>query len=94
MSFELKFKLMTEFKNKDNEFNSDPIRHLIKSCVEALTVIKTIRNKTEESKMVKLGKYCIRTNDGVMDRPLRYAVRIIDTIDSENHYFLENFPEN
>ena len=54
VSFELKFKLITKYKNKEHEFNSDPIRHLMKSCEdEARRSIKTIRSKKEESNMVK-----------------------------------------
>ena len=44
--------------------------------------------------MVRFGKCCINTNDGVIDRPMREAVRIIDTIETENNYFLEKCPEH
>ena len=50
VSFELKFKLITKYKNKEHEFNSDPIRHLIKSCEdEARRSIKTIRSKKKKA---------------------------------------------
>ena len=58
---------------------------------EERMLMKIVRNKTEESNMVKLGKCCTRTKDGVMGRPVREAVRMIDAIESENHYFLEKF---
>ena len=93
--FELNFKLITKYKNKECKFNSDPIRHLMKSCDdETRMLIEKIRNKKEEINMVKFGKCCINTNDGVIDRPVREAVRIIETIDSENCYLLEKCTEN
>ena len=94
VSFELKFKLIAKYKNKENEFNSVPVIYLMKSCDnEARRVIKTIRIETEEIKMVKFEKCCISTNDGLIDRPDIEAARIIDAIESENNYLLEKFNE-
>ena len=39
------------------------------------------------------GKHCIRPNDGMIDRPVREAVRTIDAIESEDNYFFERHPE-
>ena len=35
--------------------------------------------------MVKFGKWKIRVNDRVMERPFREVVRTIDAMDSEYH---------
>ena len=49
----------------------------MKSCDdESRLVLKTIQKRTEESNMVKFGKYYIVVNDRVMDRPVREAVII------------------
>ena len=44
--------------------------------------------------MVKFGKFCISTNDGVIDRPVREVVRTIHEIESEKNYFLEKILEH
>ena len=44
--------------------------------------------------MVKFVKYYISTNYGVAHKPMREAVRKIDSIESENNYLLEKFPEH
>ena len=47
-SFDLMFELTTKYKDKDFIFNSNPIRHLMKSCNdEAHRVFKKIRSRTE-----------------------------------------------
>ena len=67
----------------------------MKSCDnEARRVTKTIRSKIEESNMVKFGKFCVITNDGVVDRPVIETVRIIDAIESENNCLLDKCPEH
>ena len=56
VSFALKFNLITKHTNKEHEFNSDPIRHLMKDCDnEARKVIETINSKSEESSMCMFG---------------------------------------
>ena len=75
VSFELKFKLIAKCKNREHEFNSDPIQHSIKECDnEARKVIDTFKSKTEEGNMDEFGKRCISTNDGTIDRPMREVV--------------------
>ena len=88
-SFSTRFKLITNYKNKEHEFNNEPLRHLMKSCDdESRRVLKKIKNRTKESTMVNFGKYKLQINDLVMDRPVREAVRIIDEMDSENNAYL------
>ena len=43
--------------------------------------------------MEKVGKQCIITNDGMIDRPVRDAARIIDAMESENSFLFEKNPE-
>ena len=55
--FDLRFKLITKHKNKDFIFNSDQIRHLVKSHDdEARQVLKIIRSRTAEKNMAIFGK--------------------------------------
>ena len=61
---------------------------------EAHRVIKIIRSNAKESNMVKFGKCCISTNDGVIDRPVREAMRTINEIESEKNYLLEKILEH
>ena len=90
VSFVPKFELMTKYKNKDCEFNSDPSMHWMKWCDDKVhRVLKTIRSKNAESNMVRFGKWSIRVNYGVMDSNVREAVRIIDVMDSESNYLID-----
>ena len=87
-SFEIKFRLITNHKNKEHQFNRDPIQCLMKECDnQDLKAIEKINSKSEESGMEKFGKNCIRTNDVMIDRPVREAVRIIDAMEREKKYF-------
>ena len=80
----MRLKLITNYKNKEYTFNNEPIRHLIKSCNdEARRALRTIKNRTEESIIVKFGKWTLRINEREMDKPVREAVRIIDAMNSE-----------
>ena len=55
---------------------------------EVHRVLKVINKRTEERNMVKFGKWTLRINDRVMDRPFREAVRLIDAMDNENNAYL------
>ena len=64
-------------------------RHLMKLFDdEVRRVLKIINKRTEEINMMKFGKWTLRINDRVMDRPSREAVRLIDAMDSENNAYL------
>ena len=80
----MKFRIITKCKNKECKFNSDPIQYLMKDCDnEKRKVIEKISSKSEESNVDKFGKHCIRTNDEMIDRPVREAVLMIDVIESD-----------
>ena len=88
VSFEIKLRLITKYKNKECQFNRDLIQQLMKCCENgARKAIETINSKSEESKMDEFGKHCIRANDGMTDVPVRKAVRIIDAMEREKKYF-------
>ena len=93
MSFEIKFRLITKCKNKDHHFNSDQVQCTIKECDnKSRKLIETINSKSEESSIDEFRTFCIRTNDGMIDLPLREEVRIIDVTESENDHLFENNP--
>ena len=88
-SFEIKFRLITKHKNKEHRLNRDPIQCLMNDCDnQARKVIETINRKSEESNSDKFGKHCIRLNEGIIDRPVREEVRIIDEMESEKKIFV------
>ena len=94
-SFDLNFKLDTKYKNKEHEFISNIIRHLMNSSDDkAWWFLKTIKSRTTESNMVTFGKWSIIVNDRVMDRPNREAIRIIDEIESENQCLFDKWPQH
>ena len=60
---------------------------------EARRVLKTIKNRAEESDIVKFGKWTIRVNDKVMYRIFRESVRKIDAMDRDHHYLVDKYPQ-
>ena len=58
MSLNTRFKLITKHKNKTFEFNSDPLRHLIKSCEdEDRRVLSKINSGTSTTNVLNIGKW-------------------------------------
>ena len=90
----MRFKLITNYKNKEHDFKNEPLRHLMKSCDdESRRVLETIKNRTEDSKMVKFRKWIPLINYREMYRLVSKAIRIIDAIDSEKQCLFDNQPQ-
>ena len=79
VSFEIKFQLITKCKNKEHQFNTDPMTHVMKECDdEARKVLEGTNDHQEDKNMDKVGNQRMMANDKILDRPAREAVRIMD----------------
>ena len=77
-------------KNKMFDFNSDPLRNLMKSCDnEACRVVSTINDRISTSNLMHFGKWLMIIKDSMMERPVRESVRTSNAIASEINYLID-----
>ena len=94
-SFGIKFQSMTKYKKKECQFNKDPTTCFMKECDdEARKVLEGMNNHQEDKNMDKVGNRRAILNDEILVRPVREAVRIMDSAESENCYLCEKSGEN